>query len=180
MNWQRLPFESCGPDGLYCIENSTCYVWLYGTNHDREWAFHIKGCRVKTAIGWANINYYREAMLVFAWILDNIDAYQIQIGGHSYGGALAQIVAAMLRQSRRFDDIDCITFGTVRAGRIAHDQGNEHWIHRGDLAPWWPLWPFYSLKGDRIMFGKTGLPWIVHQPGYYIEAIATYFPGGIY
>jgi pimeloyl-ACP methyl ester carboxylesterase len=179
MNWQPLPFESSGPDGLYRIENDRCYLWLYGTNHEREWPFHFSGCRVKTAIGWANINYYREAMLVYAWILDNIDVRNIQIGGHSYGGALAQIVAAMCEYNRNFN-VDCITFGTVRAGRLEMPESSENWIHRGDVVPWWPLWPLYSLKGKRIVFGEIGLTWVVHQPGYYVEAIASCFKRGLY
>jgi pimeloyl-ACP methyl ester carboxylesterase len=180
MTWEHLPFDTDGPNGLYCIKKGICYLWLYGTDSDREWRFHLRGCRVKTAIGWANINYYREAMLVYAWILDNIDVDCIQIGGHSYGGALAQIVASMCRYNKRAVNVDCITFGTVRAGRLANSADNEHWIHRGDLAPLWPLWPFYSLKGKRIRFGKPGLPWIVHQPDHYREPIETLFPRGIY
>lgn len=180
MSWQRLPFDADGPNGLYNIKGDKCYLWLYGTDSPREWRFHLRGCRVKTAIGWLNINYYREAMLVYAWILDNIGVKQIRIGGHSYGGALSQIVAGMCHHSLRFDSIECFTFGTVRAGIFSKPFAAEHWVHRGDLAPLWPLWPFYRLYGDRVKFGKVGWPWIVHQPDHYREAIETLFPRGVY
>jgi hypothetical protein len=170
MEWIDLPFDADGPNGRYCLVGDMMRAYLFGTDHPDEWRLHYpdRGRRIKTDIGWINAGYLDHAMQVYYWLRHTYPGVRsVWIGGHSFGGAIAQILAAMMHGHGK--DVRVTTFGTIRAGRIKRHKLPDctHYIHRWDLAYLWPLWPFYSLHGDRVRFGRWGWPWVVHQPDHY-------------
>jgi hypothetical protein len=172
MSWQWLPFDVSGPNGKFALHGDAMHIYLYGTDCPDEWRMHYpdRGKRVSTHVGMINEGYLNHAMQVFTWVRkEHPTVHTFLIGGHSFGGALAQILSAFLTFSGY--DVIVSTFGTIRAGRIKQRllERCTHYIHNGDVAYFWPLWPFYSLPGKRIHFGRWGLPWVVHQPNFYAE-----------
>lgn len=170
-DWIALPFPVDGPNGKYrIIDETIMFVYLYGTDHPSEWRMHYpdRGKRIRTNVGMVNQGYYEHAIDVYYWIQENHPRVnRFYIGGHSFGGAIAQILGAHL--SHYGHTALVTTFGTIRAGRIRKRflAGCVNYIHWFDVAYLWPLWPFYSLHGNRIRFGRFGWPWDVHQPPYY-------------
>jgi pimeloyl-ACP methyl ester carboxylesterase len=168
MDWTRLPFNTPGPDGCYRWRDTLLYVHLLGTNHPHEWHSHQtrNTGRIQTPIGRVHRDYYYAALKVVQW-LDSQGYGQLIISGHSYGGAVAEIVAAL----KDGETVMVRTFGGVKAGVLSAPCDKAfHYRHRGDPVPWYPLWPWYRRKRP-ICIGQWKWPWVAHRIESYRDAL---------
>jgi len=172
MKWESLPFDTPGPDGYYRWSRTTLHVHLLGTNHPHEWHSHKPSStgRIKTPVGRVHRDYYYAAVRVAEWIQGQTPA-ALRITGHSYGWAVAEIVAALVPNAY------LVTYGGVKAGRLTREPVPAiHYRHRGDVVPWWPLWPWYRRKAPSQRVGKWMLPWEAHKIESYREATGARIP----
>jgi hypothetical protein len=153
-------------------------VHLLGTNHVSEWPYHRlrNANRVHADIGKVHPHYLKAARRVAEWIRTQ-EYSSLCISGHSYGGAVAEIVAAiMTRQGEHL--VMLRTYGAVKAGRLTVSAPAHHvfhYRHRGDIAPFWPPWPWYR-RGGYTTVGKWRLPWKAHRVQSYRDATYTEIP----
>lgn len=175
MKWEPLPFDKPGPDGYYRRLGSLIYVHLLGTNHPHEWHGHkLRNTgRLKTTIGRVHKDYYYAALRIVEWL--RCQKYtDLSISGHSYGGAVAEIVAAI--QDQEGIAVVLRTYGGVKPGVLSHRLYNAiHYRHRGDPVPWWPLWPWYR-RNTMVRTGPWRLPWIAHKIQNYRNATGHDIP----
>ena len=171
MAWIKLPFLQRGPDGYYEKRGEVLHVWLNATNHRHEWHSHrLRSTgRIDTPVGKVHRDYYYAALDVLRWI-SSINHDALVIAGHSYGGAVAEIVAAL--RDAQYGKVLLRTYGAVKAGRVEWRSRplRYHYRHKGDVAPWWPLWPWYRREKP-IKVGKLMLPWKAHALAAYEAAL---------
>lgn len=177
MDWKPLPFDKRGPDGVWAQKGSTRIVHLYGTNHDAEWSFHrLRNLgRVQTPIGKVHPDYYDAACQVDDWLHGEFGYTSIILSGHSYGGAVAELVKALLIcRGRRLAYLR--TYGAIKAGVITTPQIGDlstHYRHRGDYAPFWGLWPWYRRSGNHVTIGRWRPPVTAHRIDSYRSALPS-------
>jgi len=181
MTWERLPFDKPGPDGYYADNASVRYVHLVGTNHKAEWTFHrIRNLgRIRAPVGKVHPDYYNAALRVVKWILANPGFVAVVLSGHSYGGAVAELVKAIMI-GRGFN-CELRTYGGIKPGAICvegYAENTTHYRHRGDLATLWPLWPWYRRRGKVARVGRRiwWPPTEPHQIQSYREATGHDIP----
>lgn len=185
MNWNHFNDNEtkAGVEGRWAKYSSDHVVfYIHGTNHKMDWARNLQIFLTKIK-GKIRVNRQdlREAQWVVEYITNHIDLSAIKkltIGGHSRGGAIAQIV--VLKLIDKYPHID--TNGVLLASKRT---GNRHFVHliqnfvtayrhRGDIVPHIPFWPFYR-NPKTILFGKwTPLFWRAHQVKSYNQYMDKY------
>ncbi len=105
-------------------------------------------------------------------IIDAIDNRPLYITGHSLGGALAQIAAAIFSADKI---AACYTFGSPRVGNSYFDlwvkPPSYRVINHADLVPQLPLPIFYRHSGDpRYLPAQVGASPYRYQPSLVVRA----------
>ena len=131
-------------------DSGTLYVWVHGSNDLRDWIYNLLTGRrwidnVSRVSRWDR----HEAIQVLRAIrkdVHNSRTARIKVGGHSRGGAIAQIVAYELQDTV---PLSLEVFGSKRVGNWPFvgwleeilDRGKcVAWRNRGDWVTYLPPW----------------------------------------
>lgn len=152
-----------GPDGREGIEavwwdrDGFRFLWVNATDHPNDWKRHFQ-----VGVAMFEIEGARRIVeIVSQGILKGFEG-GFRVGGHSWGGALAETASVML-QDKGFR-VSCESFGGKRA--VWPFQACVRWRHRGDFVPWLPPW----RKGFRQkVFGRFEVFWKAHREDRYRE-----------
>ena len=174
MSWKRLGRTRKCPAGIarYKIKNDRLYLWCSGTETREEWRWNFDVRTEKTAFGRVNRRDYAQAFAVIDALnqaLPGWSEYPVYTAGYSRGGAIAVIVALMVKDrwvrsapdasfgtGVRFDP-GVRLFAPKRAGIRLPRFAALH--SRGDLVPFLPFW---YTGYDLLKFGRITWPWKAH------------------
>lgn len=143
-------------------ESGTLFVWVHGSNDLKDWVYNLltgkrwidRHSRVSR---WDRYEAIKVLRAIRADVWD-VRTMQIKIGGHSRGGAIAQIIAYELAQD---EYVSLEVFGTKRAGNWPFVGWLEEnlekykcvaWRNRGDWVTYLPPW--YAYLKQTIMVGE--------------------------
>lgn len=166
-HWVGREDGRSGMEWRFAITDEMFWVYIPGTDHPDDWRHHLKIGLVQAANGvWVTrADLALAAEVVRAVIESGVPA---NIGGHSWGGAIAALAVWMLR--RRGWEVGGVVYGAKRAGNAAFVQDVRRHIvaykHRGDpvlfLPPWQKALPYHVI-------GSWMWPWKAHGPDTYYK-----------
>lgn len=147
-----------GPEGRDGVEaqvrhiNGRRVLYIYGSDHPNDWKHHVTpGARQREEIAAHKLALLTEGQ---------VDA----IAGHSMGGGIARMVAAIHRAANH--RVALYVYGGKRAPR-GYETHGDFYRHRGDIVPWLPPWrPRYR---NTMKIGRWTWPWIAHKPRSYAQ-----------
>ena len=177
INWIRSqgskidlwPKGSAGVEARWIVDGDTLYVLIYGTDSRFDWILHFLP-------GWGEM-----AEILYGVALADQLALKIKecgevklvtIYGHSWGGAIAPIVADTLKNP--FKGLQVFTVG-LGAKIPAVGPLTYLFIHRGDIVPYVTPWRAWRSKqgstGGKFTIGKWKPFWKAHPLGAYISEL---------
>ncbi len=163
---------------LYHDDLNNLYVGLSGTRPTvRDW---LRNAQFTTDAGY-HYGAEKEAWDMLSILRPYIAQYTpsiIHIGGHSQGGAVAVILAEILKQERPSVAAVVCTFGALPAHALDQPVGDisvRNYVNRADPMAWVP-WSMLGLKyaGKVIKLGPSVLcpdP-EAHTPSSYRKALS--------
>jgi len=177
INWIRSqgskidlwPKGSAGVEARWITDGDTLYVLIYGTDSRFDWILHFLP-------GWgemAEILYGVALADQLALKIKELEGVKIvTIYGHSWGGAIAPVVADTLQNT--FKGLQVFTVGlgakTPAVGSLTY-----LFIHRGDIVPYvtpWRAWrSTQGFAGGKFTIGKWKPFWKAHPLGAYISEL---------
>lgn len=147
------PAGKAGIEARTWSDDSARYCYIAGSDHWRDWLHHVlPGAR-------------RREIAAARAIVDAIysrDVVAFYVGGHSLGGAVAQIVSSILTALGA--QVHCYSYGGKRAPRRYSFPDTKSYRHAGDIVPFLPPW---RPKIDSIRIGTWKPFWLAHQPREY-------------
>jgi len=155
MNWHDIDIGPAGKAGIearVATSGTTVYLYIHGSDHRYDWLHHIRPGAARREIGWGR-------QLFDAIYVGNMHVYVI--GGHSLGGAVAQVLATLLVM--RGAAVELHTYGGKRPPN-RYDMAGSHYRHRGDVVPWLNI---LRPNQPRIRIGNWTWPWVAHGPRTY-------------
>lgn len=161
--------------------NQTQCVVVRGTEFSPcGWMDIVRDIRIlpwyDSRAGWGRAGFLKGAQKVLAHAglrnLMLIKGMPVCLAGHSLGGAIACIVAAiLLGEGKSPDELQLETFGCPRPGfdglveKLDKIERQKHWVNEGDLVTTVPPFgtpprPIFHCggKGHRMSEYKAGLP----------------------
>lgn len=142
-------------------------VHIIGTNHGMDWKRNFQLRMVRYDGMRINRHDLYEGQWVVEYIKNHYDLSTIRkitVGGHSRGGATAQVVTAKLLKQHPYIEVECILLAAKRAGNKALIRRIQDCVkafkHRGDFVPLLPpcipiFYPYRHFKHTK--FGKFSL-----------------------
>ena len=179
INWIRSqgskidlwPKGSPGVEACWIIDGDTLYVLIYGTDSRFDWILHFLP-------GWGEMAeiLYGVALadqlalkIKWCWVVKKVTIY-----GHSWGGAIAPIVADTMQNT--FKGLQVCTVG-LGAKMPAVSSLTYRFVHRGDIVPCLTPWRTWRMRrkrifiGMKITIGKWKPFWKAHPLGTYIQTL---------
>jgi predicted lipase len=185
MKWQHFAENDTkeGVDGRWkYLSHDHLVIYIHGSNHPTDWKNNFRLRRFNLG---NNIRVIRHDFLESQWVMEYFETIitknlkYITIGGHSRGGAVAQILSYLIQKRHEDITLRCILFSSKRTGNLnfvrSISEYTSHYKNRGDFVPALPPFPpFYSnVKTQRI--GEFTLRfWDAHEPRSYFDIMTTY------
>ncbi|MFJ4345245.1 lipase family protein [Pseudomonas sp. NPDC089401] len=143
-------------------------IAVRGTNEAADFIRDIDALQVPFEEGEGRVHrgFYESALKAYDFVTKYLESNQMRenliICGHSLGGAVALILAEMLRRSPYKYTIQLYTYGAPRAGDLSFIRGAADLVHHrivnhDDLIPSVPL-PWMNPRYDVMGAGALMLP----------------------
>lgn len=167
MDWKHFNDNETndGVEGRIALkEPDHLIVHIIGTNHGMDWKRNFQLRMVRYDGMRINRHDLYEGQWTMEYIANHYDLSKIRkitVGGHSRGGATAQVVTMKILKQYPSIDVECILLAPKRAGNSAfYRRIVDHvksFKHRGDFVPLLPpyipiFFPYRSFKHTK--FGK--------------------------
>lgn len=154
----RIDLGPRGPAGIEAKYNGDV-LYIVGSDHWRDWAHHIlPGARHREASAAIELHKY----------LGRHKLHPRIVAGHSLGGAVAMILAYLLRENYR--TVSCYLFGPKRTPAKYHTVAKVY-RHAGDIVPFLPItrrkYQQVTVIGERMPF------WKAHGPDTYYSVMES-------
>lgn len=163
---KRIDLGPAGPAGIEAkawTVDGVCYLYVPGSDSWADWRHHLRFWRQRE-LELPATREIRAAYSLAAEIRGMADEFVV--GGHSLGGAIAEIVATYLHRFGR--TVTCYTFGGKRPpGTHAH-KATVRYVYRGDIVPALPPW---RERQPTRAIGDLTWPWTAHAPDSYEDAM---------
>lgn len=164
-----------GRDYLLLVDDGAVrIVAVRGSDEARDWLTNIRLWYRHSPVGWVHTGYFEAASALLEALEGRLDGRPIYFAGHSMGGAVATLMAALAAASGA-SVAGLYTFGQPQVGlRSFNDQFRRRcffpyfrFVHGADAFAAWTLGRYgvpgvpcyFDLKG-RISFGQQ----LTHVP----------------
>jgi len=173
------------PAGLIAIIGDTAVLWLTGTTTPEQLAtqalYDVAG--LTNQGNWSCSAFYQVAAFVWLDLLTGVlpvDPTRIVLIGHSYGGAICDVMAAILRSADDTREVELLTLGAPQPGDkrlfdVIAPIPQRHYANQRDPIPYLPprgttlaglipiigpalgaFWPRFSPPPNTMMVFRDG------------------------